>query len=210
MLQQPALLVSRALLHWSVMTAQPSPREEALRHELARRILVLDGAMGTLMQGRCREEGDFRGERFRDHPRDLKGDHEMLNLTRPEVILAAHREYLAAGADIIETNTFNANRISQADYGTEDLAHEMNVSAARWARQAADEWMKEDPAREVWVAGALGPTNKTASLSRDVSDPGARSITFDELEAAYHEQAAGLLEGGEDLLVVESVFDSLK
>jgi 5-methyltetrahydrofolate--homocysteine methyltransferase len=191
------------------MTAESTPREEALHRELARRILVFDGAMGTLMQARCREEADFRGERFRDHPKDLKGDHEILNLSRPEVVVAVHREYLAAGADIIETNTFNANRISQADYGTEDLAREMNVSAARWARQAADEWMKEDPTRLVWVAGALGPTNKTASMSRDVNDPGARSITFDELEAAYHEQAAGLLEGGADLLIVETVFDSL-
>ena len=138
------------------MADRPSPREEGLHRELARRILVFDGAMGTLMQARCREEADFRGERFRDHPKDLKGDHEVLNLSQPDVVVAVHREYLVAGADIIETNTFNANRISQADYGTEDLAHEMNVSAARWARQAADEWMKENPDREVWVAGALG------------------------------------------------------
>jgi 5-methyltetrahydrofolate--homocysteine methyltransferase len=191
------------------VTAQPRPSEETLRRELARRILVIDGAMGTLMQARCTEEGDYRGERFRDHPRDLKGNHEILNLTRPEVVEAAHREYLAAGVDIIETNTFNGTRISQADYGTEALAHEINVAAARAARRAADRWIKNEKGRVCWVAGALGPTNKTASLSPDVADPGARGVTFDELEDAYHEQAVGLLEGGADLLFVETIFDTL-
>ncbi|MCG6920065.1 MAG: methionine synthase [Acidobacteria bacterium] len=191
------------------MASDPGSRLEILRRELERRILLIDGAMGTLMQARCAEEADYRGDRFRKHPRDLKGNHEILNLTRPQVVEAAHLEYLAAGADIIETNTFNGTRISQSDYGTEALAHEINVAAARAARRAADRWMGEEAGRVCWVAGALGPTNKTASLSPDVGDPGARGVTFDELEDAYHEQAAGLLEGGADLLFVETVFDTL-
>jgi 5-methyltetrahydrofolate--homocysteine methyltransferase len=191
------------------MTPASAPPDETLRREIERRILVIDGAMGTLMQARNLGEADYRGDRFQDHPRDLKGNHEILNLTHPEVVEAAHRDYLAAGADIIETNTFNGTRISQADYGTEGLAHEINLAAARVARRAVDQWVAEEPGRRCWVAGALGPTNKTASLSPDVSDPGARSVTFDELELAYHEQASGLLEGGADLLIVETVFDTL-
>jgi 5-methyltetrahydrofolate--homocysteine methyltransferase len=185
------------------------PRYEALRRELERRILVIDGAMGTLLQAHALGEGDYRGERLRDWPRDVKGNHELLNLSRPDVVEAAHREYLAAGADIVETNTFNANAISQADYGTEALAYELNVAAARAARAAVDGVMAAEPGRTCWVAGALGPTNKTASLSRDVNDPGARAVTFDELEAAYHEQALGLLDGGADILLVETAFDTL-
>jgi 5-methyltetrahydrofolate--homocysteine methyltransferase len=191
------------------MASQNTAREDALRAEMGRRILVIDGAMGTLLQERRLEEADYRGERFREHPKDLKGNHEILNLTRPDVVEAAHRAYLDAGADIIETNTFNATRVSQADYGTEALAGEINRAAAQAARRAADAWMAEEPGRVCWVAGALGPTNKTASLSPDVSDPGKRSITFDELEEAYHEQAEGLLAGGVDLLLVETIFDSL-
>jgi 5-methyltetrahydrofolate--homocysteine methyltransferase len=175
------------------MTGPSLRSEDSLRRELERRILVLDGAMGTLMQARAGEEADYRGERFKDHPKDLKGNHEILNLTRPDVVEAAHREYLAAGADIVETNTFNGTRISQADYGTEGLAHEINVAAGRAARRAVDRWLEESPDRPRWVAGALGPTNKTASLSPDVSGPGARSVTCDDLEFAYHEQATGLL-----------------
>ena len=185
------------------------PRYDALLHALERRILVIDGAMGTLLQAHGLGEADYRGERLRDWPRDVKGNHELLNLSRPEVVAAAHREYLDAGADIVETNTFNANAISQADYGTEALAYELNVAAAKAARAAVDGAMAEEPGRVCWVAGALGPTNKTASLSRDVNDPGARGVTFDELEAAYHEQALGLLDGGADLLLVETAFDTL-
>jgi 5-methyltetrahydrofolate--homocysteine methyltransferase len=191
------------------MASDTGSRYEALRRELERRILVIDGAMGTLMQAHGLEEADYRGDRFRDHPRDLKGNHEILALTRPDVVESAHREYLAAGADIIETNTFNGTRVSQSDYGTQELAREINVAAARAARRAADRWMEEERGRTCWVAGALGPTNKTASLSPDVSDPGARAISFDELESAYHEQATGLLEGGVDLLFVETIFDTL-
>jgi 5-methyltetrahydrofolate--homocysteine methyltransferase len=185
------------------------PRYEALLHELERRILVIDGAMGTLLQAHGLGEADYRGERLREWPRDVKGNHELLNLSRPDVVEAAHREYLAAGADIVETNTFNANAISQADYGTEALAYEINLAAAKAARAAVDGVMASEPGRPRWVAGALGPTNKTASLSRDVNDPGARAVTFDELEAAYCEQALGLLDGGADLLVVETAFDTL-
>ena len=185
------------------------PRYDALLQALERRILVIDGAMGTLLQAHGLGEADYRGERLRDWPRDVKGNHELLNLSRPDVVVAAHREYLAAGADIVETNTFNANAISQADYGTEALAYELNVAAAKAARAAVDGVMAEEPGRVCWVAGALGPTNKTASLSRDVNDPGARGVTFDELEAAYHEQALGLLDGGADVLLVETAFDTL-
>ena len=191
------------------MVSDPASRHEQLRRELGRRILVLDGAMGTLLQARGLGEADYRGDRLRDWPRDVKGNHELLNLSRPDVVEEAHREYLAAGADVVETNTFNANRFSQADYGTEALVHEINVAAARAARRAVDGFMAEGPGRLCWVAGALGPTNKTASLSRDVNDPGARAVTFAELEAAYHEQATGLLEGGVDLLLVETIFDTL-
>ena len=191
------------------MTVELGPRHAALLDALGQRILVIDGAMGTMVQARGLGEADYRGERFARHPRDLKGNHELLNLTRPDVVEAVHREYLAAGADIIETNTFTATRIAQSDYGTEALAHEINLAAARAARRAADAVMGEEPGRVCWVAGALGPTNKTASLSRDVADPGARGVTFDELEAAYHEQALGLLDGGVDLLLVETAFDTL-
>jgi len=185
------------------------PRYDALLRELERRILVIDGAMGTLLQARGLSEEDYRGERLKGWGREVKGNHELLNLSRPDVVEAAHREYLAAGADIVETNTFNGTRISQADYGTEALAYDINVAAARAARQAVDGVMAEEPGRVAWVAGALGPTNKTASLSRDVNDPGARGVSFDELEEAYHEQALGLLDGGADLLLVETAFDTL-
>jgi 5-methyltetrahydrofolate--homocysteine methyltransferase len=191
------------------VTSDLGSRYDALLRELERRILVLDGAMGTLLQARGLSEADYRGERLRDWPREVRGDHELLNLSRPDVVTEVHRQYLAAGADIVETNTFNANRFSQADYGTEALVYDINVAAARAARQAVDEAMAREPGRVCWVAGALGPTNKTASLSRDVNDPGARSVTFAQLEEAYHEQALGLLDGGADLLLVETAFDTL-
>ncbi len=191
------------------MTTDLGPRYESLVHELERRILVIDGAMGTLLQARGLSEEDYRGERLRGFSREVKGNHELLNLSRPDVVTAAHREYLAAGADIVETNTFNGTRISQADYGSEAFAYDINLAAARAARRAVDGVMAEERGRTCWVAGALGPTNKTASLSRDVNDPGARSVTFAELEEAYHEQALGLLDGGADILLVETAFDTL-
>jgi 5-methyltetrahydrofolate--homocysteine methyltransferase len=188
---------------------QPAGREKALRALLKERIVVLDGAMGTMIQAEGLTEKDFRGARFADHPKDLKGNSDLLSITRPDVIERVHRLYLAAGADIIETNTFTATSVSQADYGLGHLAHELNLASARVARRAADGWMAEHPARQAFVAGSMGPTNKSASLSRDVNDPGARSVTFDELVAAYHEQASGLVEGGVDLLLVETCFDTL-
>jgi methionine synthase I (cobalamin-dependent) len=176
---------------------------------LRERILVLDGAMGTMIQSYGLDEADFRGERFRDHPTDLRGDNELISLTRPDIILAIHAAYLEAGADIIETNTFTANAIAQADYGLTAVVRDMNVAAARLARQAADAAEAADPTRPRFVMGALGPTPRTASISPDVNDPGARNITFAELATAYQEAAEGLLEGGTDLLVIETIFDTL-
>ncbi len=192
--------------------ATPWTREARRAHLpelLADRILVLDGAMGTLLQARRFGEADFRGERFRDHPRDLRGDNDVLALTQPDAVRAVHAAYFAAGADIATTDSFTATRIAQADYGLEPVVREMNAAAARLAREAADEAEAADPGRPRYVAGSLGPTNRTASLSPDVDDPGARSVTWEELEAAYREAAEGLLEGGADLLLVETVFDTL-
>ena len=174
---------------------------------LARRIVVLDGAMGTMIQRHKLGEADYRGARFADHPSDLKGNNDMLQLSKPEVILEIHEQYLAAGADIIETNTFGATTVAQDDYGLGAFAREMNVAAARLARQACDKFSTVDKPR--FVAGALGPTPKTASISPDVNDPAARNVTFDELKAAYYEQASGLMEGGCDLFLVETIFDTL-
>jgi 5-methyltetrahydrofolate--homocysteine methyltransferase len=181
-------------------------RFEAL---LRRRILVLDGAMGTMIQTYQLSEAEFRGDRFKDHPSDLRGDNELLSLTQPDIIRAIHEAYLDAGADIIETNTFNANRVSQADYGLSHIAREMNEAAARIARAAADSREAAEPDRPRFVAGALGPTNRSASISPDVNDPGARNITFDELVACYREAAEGLIAGGADILLIETVFDTL-
>jgi len=180
-----------------------------LRDALRRRILVLDGAMGTMIQSYALTESDFRGERLAAHDRDLKGNNELLSLTRPDVIEAIHRAYFAAGADLVETNTFNANAISQHDYGTEGLVAELNRASAKIARRVAEEFTAKDPAKPRFVIGALGPTNRTASLSPDVSDPGFRNVTFADLAGAYREQAEGLLAGGVDLLLVETVFDTL-
>jgi 5-methyltetrahydrofolate--homocysteine methyltransferase len=189
-------------------TVRPDATEE-LTAVLRDRILVLDGAMGTMIQRHRLAESDFRGERFADWPSDLQGNNDLLTLTRPELVQAIHEEYLAAGADVVTTNTFNAQRVSLADYGMVELAHEMNLEAARLARAACERAEAEDPARRCYVAGALGPTNRTASISPDVNDPGKRNITFDELVTAYHEQAGGLVDGGVDLLLVETVFDTL-
>ena len=180
-----------------------------LRSLLTDRILLLDGAMGTLIQRYTLSEAEYRGERFADWPSDVKGNNDLLSLTRPDIISAIHRQYLDAGADLIETNTFNAQRISLADYGMSEFAYEMNVAAARLAREAADAVTAADPDRPRFVAGALGPTNRTASISPDVNDPGARNVTYEELVQAYLEQANGLVDGGADLLIVETIFDTL-
>ena len=176
---------------------------------MARRILVLDGAMGTMIQRYELGEQDFRGHRFADHPRSLRGANDVLSLTRPDIIRAIHEAYLDAGADILETNTFNATSISMADYGLEAAVYEINVESARIAREAAEEFSAHEPAKPRFVAGVLGPTNRTASISPEVNDPGFRNVTFDELAASYGEQAGGLLDGGVDLLMVETVFDTL-
>ncbi len=174
---------------------------------LGRRIVVLDGAMGTMIQRYKLTEGDFRGERFAGHDRDLKGDNELLSLVRPDVIREIHRAYLDAGADVVETNTFGATRVAQGDYGLPELAYELNVASARLAREACDAVSTPDHPR--FVAGAVGPQPKTASLSPDVNDPGARNVTFEELRVAYTEQVNGLIDGGADLLLIETIFDTL-
>ncbi len=180
-----------------------------IRTLLKERILIIDGAMGTMIQRYKLSEADFRGERFKDWPSDLKGNNDLLNLTQPQIIEAIHKEYLLAGADIIETNTFSCTSIAMEDYKMSSLAYELNVAGARIARIAADEITAQQPHKPRYVAGALGPTNKTASISPNVNDPGYRGITFDELVAAYKEQTKGLIDGGADLLLVETVFDTL-
>ena len=182
-------------------------RAAALPALLAQRIVIIDGAMGTMIQRYKLGEADYRGERFKGHAKDLKGNNELLQLTRPDVLREIHAAYLAAGADIIETNTFGATSIAQDDYGLGMHAREMNVAAARIAREAADAAGTPDKPR--FVAGALGPTPRTASISPDVDDPGARNVSFVQLRAAYLEQAQGLLEGGADLFLVETIFDTL-
>ena len=184
-------------------------RSTELRQLLAERILILDGAMGTMIQQEKLGEADYRGARFLDHPKDLKGNNDLLVLTRPEVVAGIHRAYLEAGADIIETNTFNATRVSQAEYGLEALAYELNVEGARLVRQLCDEYTAQNPAKPRYCAGVLGPTSRTLSISPDVNDPGFRNITFDALADDYYESAKGLLEGGADILLIETVFDTL-
>jgi len=191
----------------SRMTALPYTRAAALPQLLRDRIVVLDGAMGTMIQRYRLGESDYRGERFRDHPKSLKGNGDVLQLTRPDVVEAIHEAYLRVGADIVETNTFGSTRVAQADYGLESAVREMNVAGARLARQACDKFSSADKPR--FVAGALGPTPRTASISPDVNDPAARNVTFAELRDAYREQAEGLLEGGCDLFLVETIFDTL-
>ena len=182
-------------------------RGQALPALLAKRIVILDGAMGTMIQRFRLTEADFRGERFKDHPKDVKNNGELLNLTRPDVVRDIHEGYLAAGADIIETNTFGATSIAQDDYLLGPVAREMNLQAARIARAAADKF--STPAQPRYVAGALGPTPKTASISPDVNDPAARNVDFETLRVAYYEQVEALVEGGSDLLLVETIFDTL-
>ncbi len=180
-----------------------------IKVELSKRVLVLDGAMGTMIQRHNLTEADYRGARFRDFTCALKGNNDILSITQPAIIGGIHRQYLEAGADIIETNTFNANRISMADYCMQPFVAEMNLASAKLARAAADEFMIADPSRPRFVAGALGPTNKTASMSPDVNNPAYRSVDFDELKDTYAEQARALIEGGVDILLLETVFDTL-
>jgi 5-methyltetrahydrofolate--homocysteine methyltransferase len=182
---------------------------DRLHDLLAARILLLDGAMGTMIQRHKLTEADFRGERFRDHGRDLKGNNDLLILTRPDIIAEIHRAYLAAGADIIETNTFSSTAIAQADYGLESLAYELSLEGARLARAAADEWTRRTPDRPRFVAGAIGPTNRTLSISPDVGNPAFRAVTFDGVVSAYADHVRGLIEGGADLLLLETIFDTL-
>ncbi|UPL48875.1 methionine synthase [Hymenobacter sublimis] len=176
---------------------------------LAQRVLILDGAMGTMIQRHKLEEADFRGTRFANHPNPLRGNNDLLSLTRPDIIKGIHADYFAAGADMVETNTFSGTTIAQADYGLEDIVYELNYESARIAREVADEFTAQNPAKPRFVAGAIGPTNRTASLSPDVNRPGFRAVTFDELATAYHEQVRGLVEGGSDALLIETIFDTL-
>ncbi len=179
-------------------------------HEILKsRIMILDGAMGTMIQRHRLSEADFRGDILKDHPTEVRGNNDLLCLTQPQIIQDIHRQYLEAGADIVETNTFNANAISQSDYGTEHLCYQMNLQAARLARQAADEYTQKTPDKPRFVAGAIGPTNRTASMSPDVNRPAFRNVTFDQLANAYAEQVRGLMDGGVDLLLVETIFDTL-
>jgi 5-methyltetrahydrofolate--homocysteine methyltransferase len=180
-----------------------------IREILEKRILILDGAMGTMIQRHKLEEEDFRGDRFKDFEHPLKGNNDLLSLTRPDIIRDIHREYYASGADIAETNTFSGTTIAQADYHLEDIVYELNYESARLAREAADEFTAKEPHKPRFAAGSLGPTNRTASMSPDVNDPGFRAVSFEELRVAYREQAKGLIEGGSDLLLVETVFDTL-
>ena len=176
---------------------------------LQKRIVIIDGAMGTTLQQYKLEEEDFRGERFKDHHKLLKGNGDLLVLTQPDIIAGIHRQFLEAGADIIETDTFNAQTISQADYDLQDIVTELNVEAARLAARVRDEFMAANPGRVCFVAGSMGPTNRSASISRDANDPGARGVTYVELVDAYRQQALGLMEGGADVLLVETIFDTL-
>ncbi len=183
--------------------------EKQLRKLLKERIVIIDGAMGTMIQRHKLQESDYRGERFKDWHKDIKGNNDLLSITQPQIIRGIHRAYLDAGADIIETNTFNAQTISLADYDMQSLAYELNVAAARLAKEAIAEYVAEHPGAQKFVAGAIGPMNKTLSLSPDVNNPGYRAVTFDEVADAYYEQVSGLVDGGADILIVETIFDTL-
>jgi len=176
---------------------------------LKERILIIDGAMGTMIQRHKLTETDYRGERFKDWHTDVKGNNDLLSITQPGIIEGIHKQYLEAGADIIETNTFSSTTIAQADYDMQSLAYELNVASAQCARRAADEYTAKDPSKPRFVAGAIGPLNKTLSLSPDVNNPGFRAVTFDEVATAYTEQIKGLVDGGADILLIETIFDTL-
>ena len=180
-----------------------------IKNILKQRILVLDGAMGTMLQRYNFSEEDFRGERFKDYPTSLKGNNDLLSLTQPKAIAEVHRKYFEAGADIVETNTFSGTTIGMADYNMEDLVYELNFESAKIAKQVAEEFTKSEPSKPRFVAGSIGPTNKTASLSPDVNRPEYRAITFEELRLAYKQQVEALIDGGVDLLLVETIFDTL-
>lgn len=176
---------------------------------LKERVLVLDGAMGTMIQRHTLEEEDFRGERFKDHHKPLKGNNDLLSITRPDIIKDIHEQYFQAGADIVETNTFSGTTIAQADYDLQEAVYDINFQSAKIAKEAALAFTQKDPNKPRFVAGSMGPTNRTASLSPDVNDPGYRAVTFDDLVIAYKEQVIALIEGGVDILLVETVFDTL-
>src|ERR1700679_3113591 len=182
---------------------------KTIQDVLKERILIIDGAMGTMIQRHKLEEKDYRGERFKDWPTDLKGNNDLLCLTQPAIIEGIHREYLEAGADIIETNTFNAQRISMADYHMEEVAFDINKAAATIAKRVAKEYTDRNPEKPRFVAGAIGPMSKTLSLSPDVNNPGFRAVSFDEVASAYYEQVKALVEGGVDILLIETIFDTL-
>lgn len=188
---------------------QSAETTNVLKDLLKQKILILDGAMGTMIQRHKLEEADYRGERFKDWPSDLKGNNDLLVLTQPDIILNIHRDYLEAGADILETNTFNATAISMADYDMQGLVNEINIAAAKLAKQAAQEFTAKNPDKPRYVAGVLGPTNRTASISPDVNDPGKRNVDFDQLVASYKEACHALIEGGVDLILIETIFDTL-
>src|ERR1700712_4911 len=180
-----------------------------IRKELKKRILIIDGAMGTMIQRHKLEEKDYRGDRFKNWHTDVKGNNDLLSITQPGIITGIHKQYLEAGADIIETNTFSSTVIAQADYDMQELAYELNVASAKCARAAADEYTAKDASKPRFVAGAIGPLNRTLSLSPDVNNPGYRAVTFDEVRDAYAEQIRGLVEGGADLILIETIFSTL-
>ncbi|MDB5203084.1 MAG: 5-methyltetrahydrofolate--homocysteine methyltransferase [Ferruginibacter sp.] len=182
---------------------------KTLQQCLQERIMIIDGAMGTMIQRYKLEEEDYRGDRFKDWHSDVKGNNDLLSITQPQIIEAIHGEYLSAGADIIETNTFSSTNIAQADYDMQSLAYELNIASAKCARNAADKFTAQNPDKPRFVAGAIGPLNKTLSLSPDVNNPGFRAVTFDEVAAAYTEQIKGLVDGGVDILLIETIFDTL-
>jgi len=181
----------------------------SVRQAIKERILILDGAMGTMIQRHKLTEEDYRGDRFSEYHMDIKGNNELLSLTQPQIIAEIYQQYYEAGADIVETNTFSANSISQADYDMTELAYEMNVESAKIAKAVADIYTQYNPAKPKYVAGALGPTNRTASLSPDINNPGYRAVSFDDLKESYYEQAKALADGGVDIFLVETIFDTL-
>ena len=183
--------------------------KSSIHQAIKERILVLDGAMGTMLQRNKFEEEDFRGERFKDFPHPLKGNNDLLSITQPEAVKEVHRLYFEAGADIVETNTFSGTTIGMADYHMEDLVYELNYQSAKIAKEVADEFTSKNPERPRFVAGSIGPTNRTASMSPDVNDPGYRAVTFDDLRIAYKQQVEALIDGGSDVLLVETIFDTL-